>query len=64
MVLMLLTALAYSHTPDHLNVAYAVFGFSWVAQFLGHGVAEKRAPALIDNLIGGEFRRVCIHARS
>jgi 2-hydroxy fatty acid dioxygenase len=24
----------------------------WIAQFIGHGVAEKRAPALLDNLIG------------
>jgi 2-hydroxy fatty acid dioxygenase len=23
---------------------------SWIAQFLGHGLAEKRAPALMDNL--------------
>ena len=23
---------------------------AWVAQFLGHGLAEKRAPALLDNL--------------
>jgi uncharacterized membrane protein YGL010W len=26
---------------------------SWVAQFLGHGLAEGRAPALLDNLLGG-----------
>jgi len=24
--------------------------FSWIMQFVGHGVAEKRAPALLDNL--------------
>jgi len=23
---------------------------AWIAQFLGHGLAEKRAPALLDNL--------------
>jgi len=23
---------------------------SWIAQFIGHGVFEKRAPALLDNL--------------
>jgi len=26
---------------------------SWVAQFAGHGLAEKRAPALLDDLLGG-----------
>jgi len=24
---------------------------SWIAQFIGHGVFEKRAPALLDNLL-------------
>jgi uncharacterized membrane protein YGL010W len=24
---------------------------SWIAQFLGHGVFEGRAPALLDNLV-------------
>lgn len=30
-------------------------GVSWIAQFLGHGLAEKRAPALLDNLVGGRL---------
>lgn len=34
---------------------------SWIAQFLGHGLAEKRAPALLDNLVGGLFFFHCIH---
>lgn len=25
--------------------------FAWVAQFIGHGVYEGRAPALLDNLL-------------
>ena len=25
----------------------------WILQFIGHGLAEKRAPALLDNLLGG-----------
>lgn len=25
----------------------------WIAQFIGHGFAEGRSPALLDNLIGG-----------
>lgn len=27
----------------------------WVAQFLGHGVFEKRAPAVLDNLVQAIF---------
>lgn len=25
--------------------------FAWIAQFVGHGVYEGRAPALLDNLV-------------
>lgn len=53
LILSLLTATAYSHSGSHLTQAGLLHAFSWVAQFLGHGVAEKRAPALLDNLIGG-----------
>lgn len=28
---------------------------SWVAQFIGHGVFEGRAPALLDNLVQAVF---------
>jgi len=52
LVLSLLTATAYSRSADHITKAMILHAFSWVAQFLGHGVAEKRAPALLDNLIG------------
>ncbi|KAK7061501.1 hypothetical protein R3P38DRAFT_2829873 [Favolaschia claudopus] len=52
LVLSLLTATAYSHTAGHVQQAVFLHAVSWVAQFLGHGVAEKRAPALLDNLIG------------
>ncbi|KAJ4472195.1 hypothetical protein J3R30DRAFT_3709644 [Lentinula aciculospora] len=51
-MLSLLTATAFAQRPDHLTVAIAMQTFSWIAQFLGHGVAEKRAPALLDNLVG------------
>lgn len=33
------------------QAAIAVEIVSWVAQFVGHGVFEKRAPALLDNLL-------------
>lgn len=45
---------------NHLTTAYpseankwgiAVEIFAWVAQFVGHGVYEGRAPALLDNLV-------------
>ncbi|RVX73718.1 hypothetical protein B0A52_02608 [Exophiala mesophila] len=36
---------------------YAVGGFlvSWIAQFIGHGVFEGRAPALLDNIFQAFF---------
>ena len=37
---------------------------SWVAQFIGHGFAEGRAPALLDNIAGGEYCSLglgCMH---
>ncbi|KAI9651037.1 hypothetical protein NHQ30_001074 [Ciborinia camelliae] len=33
------------------QVAGAVFVVSWIMQFIGHGSFEKRAPALLDNLV-------------
>lgn len=33
-----------------LTIAAIVFAASWVFQFIGHGVWEKRRPALVDNL--------------
>ena len=54
----LLTATAYSKSPDHIFNATVLHGASWVAQFLGHGLAEKRAPALVDNLLGGMINNV------
>ncbi|TFK43241.1 hypothetical protein BDQ12DRAFT_674636 [Crucibulum laeve] len=52
LVLSLLTATAFSHTSAHVQQAALLHAASWVAQFLGHGLAEKRAPALLDNLVG------------
>ncbi|KIP07727.1 hypothetical protein PHLGIDRAFT_89225 [Phlebiopsis gigantea 11061_1 CR5-6] len=50
--LMLLTAIAFGYRPDGLTVGFAIQAVSWVMQFAGHGFAEKRAPALLDNLLG------------
>lgn len=51
---MLLSAVAFGQrVPNAAALGFAMQGLSWVAQFLGHGLAEKRAPALLNNLLGG-----------
>jgi hypothetical protein len=55
LTLSLLTATAFSYRGDHNLIAGALHVFTWIAQFYGHGVHEKRAPALLDNLVGGAF---------
>lgn len=54
---LLLAGTAYS---KHLTSTYGatanywalgVFVISWISQFVGHGVFEGRAPALLDNLV-------------
>jgi len=52
MMLSLLTATAFSYRPNGIRDAVIVQVVSWIAQFLGHGLAEGRAPAVLDNLIG------------
>ncbi|KAL1743568.1 hypothetical protein HDZ31DRAFT_40683 [Schizophyllum fasciatum] len=37
---------------DHFHLALALHITSWLFQFAGHGLAEGRAPALLDNLLG------------
>jgi 2-hydroxy fatty acid dioxygenase len=53
----LLASTAYWHhllsiapTPTN-QIAIGVFIVSWIAQFIGHGAFEGRAPALLDNLV-------------
>ena len=36
-------------------IAIGVHLFSWIAQFVGHGIFEGRAPALLDNLVQALF---------
>jgi len=50
--LSILTAIAFSYRSDGMTKAGILNAVSWVAQFLGHGLAEGRAPALLDNLLG------------
>ncbi len=54
---LLLAGTAYS---NHLTTTYGatanywalgIFVVSWISQFVGHGVFEGRAPALLDNLV-------------
>lgn len=52
MAVTLLTATAYAHRPDGIRDAIIVQVVSWIAQILGHGLAEGRAPALVDNILG------------
>ncbi|EIW82523.1 DUF962-domain-containing protein [Coniophora puteana RWD-64-598 SS2] len=52
MVFTLLTSTAFSYHPNGIRDAIAVQVVSWLAQFAGHGLAEKRAPALLDNILG------------
>lgn len=42
--------------PDMtFKVALGAHVFSWIAQFIGHGAFEGRAPALVDNLLQAIF---------
>jgi len=56
MILMNLTATSFvkNERPfdEHVMIAVGLNIASWLAQFVGHGVAEKRAPALLDNILG------------
>ncbi|KAI7049233.1 hypothetical protein KC332_g1141 [Hortaea werneckii] len=36
-------------------IALGIHVFSWIAQFIGHGIFEGRAPALLDNLVQALF---------
>lgn len=36
---------------EFVKIAVGLHVVSWLAQFYGHGVHEKRAPALLDNLL-------------
>ena len=58
---LLLGATAYSNyltSTYGMKANYAAIGVhvaSWIAQFIGHGIFEGRAPALLDNLVQAIF---------
>jgi len=55
-VLMTLSATAIVHNFPNLYVyAVGLQVLSWIMQFASHAFAEGRAPALLDNLVGGTF---------
>ncbi|KAF9900084.1 hypothetical protein BX616_002716 [Lobosporangium transversale] len=37
--------------PNADRIALTIHILAWIAQFIGHGVFEKRAPKLLDNLV-------------
>jgi len=43
--------LTSAYTYNSNVAAIAVFVVAWIAQFIGHGAFEHRAPALLDNLL-------------
>ncbi|CEP18723.1 hypothetical protein [Parasitella parasitica] len=53
----ILVAMSYTATkfletnPKANKIALAIHIISWIFQFLGHGLAEKRSPKLLDNLV-------------
>jgi uncharacterized membrane protein YGL010W len=61
LALLLLASTAYANhltTTHNPTASYAAIGInvaSWIAQFIGHGVFEGRAPALFDNLFQAIF---------
>jgi len=44
---------SYGATANYWAIGVNVF--SWIAQFVGHGKFEGRAPALLDNLVQALF---------
>ena len=55
-ILMLLTATSFGlSNPNAVPIAFSLQALSWTMQFLGHGLAERRAPALLNNLVGGTY---------
>ncbi|TCD66841.1 hypothetical protein EIP91_000919 [Steccherinum ochraceum] len=48
------TAVGQNH-PELFTYVLGIHVACWILQFIGHGVAEKRAPALFDNLLQAIF---------
>ncbi|KAG8903972.1 hypothetical protein FRB99_002451 [Tulasnella sp. 403] len=48
----LLFANNFAARPDGVKIAAGLHVFAWVMQIIGHTFAEKRAPAILDNVLG------------
>ncbi|KAI5960148.1 uncharacterized protein KGF55_004871 [Candida pseudojiufengensis] len=44
--------LSFAGQDNFLKIVIGLHLISWIAQFYGHGIHEKRSPALLDNLLG------------
>lgn len=53
--------MAHTNKAGGITTAVIVHIVCWIAQFVGHGVFEKRAPALLDNLLGGKLPTLLPH---
>jgi uncharacterized membrane protein YGL010W len=61
MVLSMLSAMSIGRAGSSLLTKVAILHVSsWIVQFYGHGAHEKRAPALLDNLVGGKYLITCL----
>lgn len=52
-VILLLANMALDRKWIHMTNlrSFSLFGIGWLFQFMGHGIFEKRKPALMDNLV-------------
>jgi len=50
----ILTATTFAHSTGHneKQVSIGLHIVAWLVQFAGHAFAEKKAPALLDDLLG------------
>ena len=44
-------SLKKNYSNEYFQVMLTIHIFSWIFQFIGHGIFEKRAPALFDNIL-------------
>lgn len=55
------TATKFERTSSNaIAIAIAAHVAAWIFQFIGHGVAEKRSPKLVDNLVQGKYNHANI----
>lgn len=54
LVLMNYSAIQYSKDAASATTSLVLHIVAWIAQFISHGFAEKKSPALLDNLSQGK----------